>query len=189
MAPGCDASAPGSGRDLLVVDDDTTFCTALAAAFERRGFHVRVAHDAASGLGLAEQRPPTHALVDLRMPGPSGLELVAGLHALDLSMRIVVLTGFASIATAVEAIKLGATHYLSKPADADEIAAAFGRQAGDPEARLAHRPLPVDRLEWEHIQRILNECHGNVSETARRLGMHRRTLQRKLRRVPPEEPG
>ena len=176
-------------RDLLIVDDDTTFCVALAAAFERRGFEVRVAHDVPGATDAAEVRIPTHAIVDLRMPGPSGLELVAKLRALDPAMRIVVLTGFASISTAVEAIKLGATHYLSKPVDADEIQAAFERHAGDPDAEVALRPLPVDRLEWEHIQRILTECHGNVSETARRLGMHRRTLQRKLRRAPPAEPG
>lgn len=184
-----EASPEGTAAHLLIADDDAVFCDALAAAFVRRGFRVEAAHDAPSALRLAERCPPTHAVVDLRMPGPSGLELVAQLHRLAPEMRIVVLTGFASIATAIEAIKLGATHYLSKPADADEIQAAFTREAGDPGAEPSPRPLPVDRLEWEHIHRILGECGGNVSATARKLGMHRRTLQRKLRRMPPPERG
>jgi two-component system response regulator RegA len=170
--------------DLLLVDDDATFRQVLASALEKRGFAVRVAHDVASGRRAAEQDAPEYAVVDLKMPGPSGLELVKHLMALDPHTRIVVLTGYASIATAVAAIKLGAMHYLTKPADADEIVAAFGRDAGDAAAPLAHRPLSVGRLEWEHIQKVLTECGGNVSETARRLGMHRRTLQRKLAKRP-----
>jgi two-component system response regulator RegA len=135
-------------------------------------------------LAAAERESPEYAVIDLRMPGPSGLELVKKLKALDPHTRIVVLTGYASIATAVEAIKLGATHYLAKPADADEIVAAFSRDSGDAAAPVTAKPLPLSRLEWEHIQKVLAECDGNISETARRLGMHRRTLQRKLAKRP-----
>lgn len=170
--------------DLLLVDDDATFRQVLAAALGKRGFTVRIAQDVPSALAAAEQDPPEYAVIDLKMPGPSGLELVRRLKELDEHTRIVVLTGYASIATAVEAIKLGATHYLAKPADADEIVAAFGRGEGDAAVAISTRPLSVDRLEWEHIQKVLTECGGNISETARRLGMHRRTLQRKLAKRP-----
>lgn len=169
---------------LLLVDDDLTFSRVLAEAFEARGYAVRVAHNVAEGFKAAENDPPEFAVVDLKMPGPSGLELVAKLKDLDENTRVVMLTGYASIATAVEAIKLGAVHYLAKPADADEILAAFRRDEGDTGVRLAEKPFSVNRLEWEHIQKVLTECKGNVSETARRLGMHRRTLQRKLSKRP-----
>ena len=169
---------------LLLVDDDDTFCQVLSAALERRGFAVRVAHNVAEGLAAAESDAPEFAVIDLKMPGPSGLELVKKLKALDTHTRIVVLTGFASVATAVEAIKLGATHYLAKPADADEIVAAFSRDSGNDAVPVETKPLPLSRLEWEHIQKVLTECGGNISETARRLGMHRRTLQRKLAKRP-----
>ena len=169
---------------LLVVDDDTTFARVLADAFDKRGFAVRLAHNVAEGLAVANEESPEYAVVDLKMPGPSGLELVARLKQLDENTRIVVLTGYASVATAVEAIKLGAIHYLTKPADADEVLAAFGRTAGDAATPVETRPLSVARLEWEHIQKVLNECGGNISETARRLAMHRRTLQRKLAKRP-----
>ena len=169
---------------LLLVDDDPTFCRVLAEAFEARGYAVRVAHNVADGLKTAEKDPPEFAVVDLKMPGPSGLELVRRLKELDENTRVVMLTGYASVATAVEAIKLGAVHYLAKPADADDILAAFQRDAGDASVPLAQKPLSVNRLEWEHIQKVLTECQGNISETARRLGMHRRTLQRKLAKRP-----
>ncbi|MBI5783259.1 MAG: response regulator transcription factor [Gammaproteobacteria bacterium] len=169
---------------LLLVDDDETFCQVLSAAFERRGFAVRVAHNVAEGLAAAESDSPEFAVIDLKMPGPSGLDLVKKLKALDAHTRIVVLTGYASVATAVEAIKLGATHYLAKPADTDEIVAAFSRDSGNVAVPVEAKPLPLSRLEWEHIQKILTECGGNISETARRLGMHRRTLQRKLVKRP-----
>jgi two-component system response regulator RegA len=169
---------------LLLVDDDATFCQVLSAALERRGFAVRVAHDVVAGLAAAEGDAPEFAVIDLKMPGPSGLELVKKLKALDAHTRIVVLTGFASVATAVEAIKLGATHYLAKPADADEIVAAFSRDSGNAAVAVETKPLPLSRLEWEHIQKVLAESDGNISETARRLGMHRRTLQRKLAKRP-----
>jgi len=169
---------------LLLVDDDATFRTVLAEAFEKRGYAVRVAHDVKSGLATATEDAPEYAVIDLKMPGPSGLELVQKLKQLDENTRIVMLTGYASIATAVEAIKLGAIHYLAKPADADEILAAFHRTEGDAALPVGAKPLSVARLEWEHIQKVLGECQGNISETARRLGMHRRTLQRKLAKRP-----
>lgn len=174
----------GQRPTLLLVDDDATFAEVLRAAFEARGYAVRVAHDVASAIAAARHDPPEYAVVDLKMPGPSGLELVKALKALDANTRIVILTGYASIATAVEAIKLGAVHYLAKPADADEILSALHRDQGDASVAPPPRPLSVDRLEWEHIQRVLTECGGNISETARRLGMHRRTLQRKLAKRP-----
>lgn len=169
---------------LLIVDDDRTFCRVLAEAFEKRGFAVYTANDVPAGLEAAASTLPEYAVIDLRMPGASGLELVQKLKALDENTRIVVLTGYAAIATAVEAIKLGAVHYLAKPAHADEILAAFHHDEGDPGVSVNTRPLSVARLEWEHIQKVLNECQGNISETARRLGMHRRTLQRKLAKRP-----
>ena len=169
---------------LLLVDDDATFRAVLAEAFEKRGYAVRVAHDVLSGLAAASEDAPEYAVIDLKMPGPSGLELVQKLKQLDENTRIVMLTGYASIATAVEAIKLGAVHYLAKPADADEILAALHRTEGDAGLPVEPKPLSVARLEWEHIQKVLSECKGNISETARRLGMHRRTLQRKLGKRP-----
>jgi len=177
----------GSDKDLpslLLVDDDELFCSVLAAAMENRGFSVMVAHNVDSALQQVGDNAPEYAVVDLNMPGDSGLVLVEKLHALDEFTRIVVLTGYASIATAVEAIKLGATHYLTKPADADEIVIAMQRTQGDAAAELAPQPMSVNRLEWEHIQKVLSECDGNISEAARRLGMHRRTLQRKLAKRP-----
>lgn len=170
--------------DLLLVDDDATFCQVMSQALGKRGFEVRIAHNVADAQAAAELSPPEYAVVDLKMPGPSGLELVRRLKSLDEHTRIVVLTGYASVATAIEAIKLGAVHYLTKPADADEVVAAFQRGAGDVATPLEAKPISVARLEWEHIQKVLMECQGNISETARRLGMHRRTLQRKLTKRP-----
>lgn len=169
---------------LLLVDDDELFCSVLAGALDKRGFAVTVAHDVDSALQMIGDNAPEYAVVDLNMPGRSGLVLVERLHELDAYTRIVVLTGYASIATAVEAIKLGATHYLAKPADADEIVIALERTQGDADAEITTQPMSVNRLEWEHIQKVLAECEGNISETARRLGMHRRTLQRKLSKRP-----
>lgn len=174
--------------DLLLADDDQTYCAVLGRALARRGFAVRVAHDGDQALALARARQPDCAVLDLRMPGLGGIQLVAALRARSAATRIVVLTGYASIATAVEAIKLGATHYLAKPADADQVVAALGGQAGI-SAQPPSRPLSVDRLAWEHIQRVLAEHGGNVSATARALGMHRRTLQRKLAKKAPPAAG
>lgn len=172
---------------LLIVDDDPTFCRVLAKAMQRRAYEVMVADSVESAMVLAEQQAPEYAVVDLKMSGASGLELVKYLHGLDEQTRIVVLTGYASIATAVEAIKLGATHYLAKPAHADEIIAAFAKTEGDVDLAINEQPLSVDRLEWEHIQRVLQEHEGNISATARALKMHRRTLQRKLGKYPVKE--
>jgi two-component system response regulator RegA len=168
---------------LLLVDDDVTFCQVLSRALEKRGYAVTVAHSVEQALPLAAANPPEYAVVDLKMSGVSGLVLIQALHDTDAATRIVVLTGYASIATAVEAVKLGATQYLSKPANADEVVNAFGHSAnaGLP---LNAQPSSVSRLEWEHIQRILQENQGNISATARALNMHRRTLQRKLGKSP-----
>jgi two-component system response regulator RegA len=169
---------------LLIVDDDQTLCSVLAKAMQKRGFETRVAHDVATALALAKDDPPEYAIIDLSMPGESGLNLISQLKKIDAHTRMVVLTGYASVATAVEAIKLGAIHYLAKPADADEILNSFHRDEGDSKVPIPVRPLSVARLEWEHIQKVLAECDGNISETARRLNMHRRTLQRKLNKRP-----
>jgi len=171
------------GTSLLLVDDDTVFCSVLAKALGKRGFAVTVAHSVEDALPLASANPPEYAVVDLKMNGASGLVLINALHSLDVETRIVVLTGYASIATAVEAIKLGATQYLAKPANADEIVAAFGH-APNAELSLNESPTSVGRLEWEHINRVLAEQQGNISATARLLNMHRRTLQRKLSKQP-----
>ena len=168
---------------LLLVDDDITFCNVLSAALEKRGFSVCVAHSVEQAIPLAEANPPEFAVVDLKMGDTPGLVLVKVLHELDPNTRIVMLTGYASIATAVEAIKLGATQYLAKPANADEIVAAFGRAAGC-EAPIKVQTTQLGNLEWEHIQRVLHEHEDNISATARALNIHRRTLQRKLAKPP-----
>ena len=168
---------------LLLVDDDETFCMVLARALIKRGFAVTVTHSVELALPVAKNNPPEYAVVDLKMDGMSGLVLIQSLHELDSATRIVVLTGYASIATAVEAIKLGATQYLSKPANADEIVAAFGHAASTEQPLAAHTST-IERLEWEHINRVLQEQQGNISATARQLNMHRRTLQRKLGKRP-----
>lgn len=169
---------------LLIVDDDETLCSVLQKAMQKRGFETRVAHDVQSAIALAKDDPPEYAIIDLSMPGESGLTLISRLKEIDEHTRMVVLTGYASVATAVEAIKLGAVHYLAKPADADDILHSFHRDEGDTNVSIPTRPLSVARLEWEHIQKVLAECDGNISETARRLNMHRRTLQRKLSKRP-----
>lgn len=172
---------------MLLVDDDEDFRQVLAAAFVKRGYLVNTAANVESALLIAGDNPPEFAVVDLKMPGVSGLTLVKKLKELDATTRIVMLTGYASIATAIEAVKLGATHYLAKPANADEIIAAFQQTEGDETTPLINSPLSVDRLEWEHIQRVLAEYGGNISATARALNMHRRTLQRKLGKNPKKE--
>lgn len=172
---------------LLVVDDEAVFCRILAEAMEKRGFAVITAHDCESALRSARMVCPDFAVVDLRIGEESGLRLVPELKLINPEMRQVMLTGYASIATAVEAVKLGATHYLAKPVDADEIVAALHRDEGNPETPLAIDPMSVDRLEWEHIQKVLTDHHGNISAAARALKMHRRTLQRKLAKYPVKE--
>jgi two-component system response regulator RegA len=172
-------------RTLLIVDDDDRFRARLMQAFRERGFEVRGAADYAEAVGSARVESPELALVDLRLPGGSGLDLVRELKALDATTNVVVLTGYGSIATALESVRAGATTYLTKPVDADQIVAAF-----DGPAPQSGRPQSVPslaRVEWEHIQRVLADCDGNVSQAARLLGIHRRSLQRKLSKFPVRE--
>lgn len=169
---------------LLIVDDDEMFCHVMQRALTRRGFDVSVANDAEEALAQARRSPPQLATLDLKLEHTSGLKLLPDLLAIAPQCRVVVLTGYSSIATAVEAIKLGAVNYLCKPVDADEILAAFDRDAGDPDTDIADNPPSINRVTWEHIQKVLQEHDGNISATARALGMHRRTLQRKLQKRP-----
>ena len=168
-------------RLLLIVEDDEAFARTLTRSFERRGYRVLHAASLPEVEAVLAQHTPGYAVVDLKLKGEaSGLACVQTLHAADEGMLIVVLTGFASIATAVEAIKLGARHYLAKPASTDDIETAFGRADGDAETPLGTRPTSIKTLEWERIHETLVETDFNISEAARRLGMHRRTLARKL---------
>ncbi len=168
-------------RTLLIVEDDAAFARTLARSFERRGYTVLQADRLAAVDTLLAESSPGYAVVDLKLAGEaSGLACVRRLHAHDPKMLIVVLTGFASIATAVEAIKLGACHYLAKPSNTDDIEAAFDRAEGDADVKLTQRSTSIKTLEWERIHETLADTGFNISETARRLGMHRRTLARKL---------
>ncbi|WP_267433462.1 response regulator transcription factor [Sphingomonas sp. GM_Shp_1] len=173
-------------RSLVIVEDDETFARTLQRSFERRGYRVWVAHGPDALVGVLSETTPRYAVVDLKLGQASGLACVQTLHAHDPEMLIVVLTGFASIATAVEAIKLGACHYLAKPSNTDDIEAAFHKAGGDTTTAITDRPSSIKTLEWERINETLAETNFNISETARRLGMHRRTLARKLekRHVP-----
>ncbi|MCC6752272.1 MAG: response regulator transcription factor [Deltaproteobacteria bacterium] len=175
------------GATMLVVDDDPLFRDRLARALRGRGLEVRTAADLDEGVRLAREESPELAVVDLRMPGGSGLELVKELKAIDPTTKVVVLTGYGSIATAVDAVRLGAINYLQKPADADDVLAAFARGESPPlePPAVSYQVPSLERVEWEHIQRVLADCAGNISEGARRLGLHRRTLQRKLQKYPP----
>ncbi len=186
MTPPPPPAAADSPPSILVVDDDDVFRASLVRAFTRRGFDVRAAADYDQAMASARDDMPELAVVDLRMPGLSGLELVRDLLALDPTTRIVVLTGYGSIATAVEAIRLGAVHYLPKPADVDDLLAAFDKSAAPPltPTTADFRAPTLARAEWEHINRVLADCGGNISEAARRLGLHRRSLQRKLSKYP-----
>lgn len=174
------SEGPAEARLLLIVEDDPSFSRTLARSFERRGYRVLTAGSLEEVTALLASHSPGHAVVDLKLAGASGLACVQALHAHDPEMLIVVLTGFASIATAVEAIKLGACHYLAKPSNTDDIEAAFSKADGDVETPLTERPTSIKTLEWERIHQTLAETDFNISETARRLGMHRRTLARKL---------
>jgi two-component system response regulator RegA len=171
---------------ILVVDDDHRFRSRMAKAFEERGYEVRQAENYDGAVAIAAEESTEFSVVDLRMPGRSGLELVRELHRIDPSTRIVVLTGYGSIATALEAVRLGATHYLTKPADVEELIAAFGRDDhhGTAGERVAAETPSLARVEWEHIQRVLTDCGGNITKAAERLGIHRRSLQRKLSKFP-----
>ena len=173
---------------LLVVDDDEAFRNRLARAFRDRGYDVVAAGDYDAGLAIAQNESPEFAVVDLKMPGRSGLELARDLKAIDPTTKILILTGYGSIATAVEAMHLGVAWYLPKPADADDILRAFTRADEPPlsGATASEFAAPsLERVKWEHIQRVLSDTGGNVSAAARRLGLHRRSLQRILDRRPP----
>ena len=180
-APKDEAAAAASKPQLLIVEDDEAFARTLARSFERRGYRVLQAASLPEVEALLTQHTPGYAVVDLKLKGDaSGLACVQKLHAASKAMLIVVLTGFASIATAVEAVKLGACHYLAKPSNTDDIEAAFGLKAGDTGVDVTNRSSSLKTLEWERIHEVLAETGFNISETARRLGMHRRTLARKL---------
>jgi two-component system response regulator RegA len=170
--------------DILLVDDDVALCDALARALARHGFHVATAHTAAGAIAQAESNAPEYAVVDLMLPDQSGLKVVSRLIAIDPHTRVVVLTGNASVPTAVAAIKLGAVNYLMKPVTAGEILSALRDDGVDENMPVAAKPMSVSRVEWEHIQRVLLENNGNISATARALSLHRRTLQRKLAKNP-----
>ncbi len=179
-----DRNALGDDPSLLIVDDDKPFLTRLARAMEGRGFEVDTAETVEEAVGKARERPPAYAVVDMRLGDGNGLDVVKAIGEKRSDCRAIILTGYGNIATAVTAVKLGAIDYLSKPADADDIYAALTRTGG---GRVAppENPMSADRVRWEHIQRVYEMCDRNVSETARRLNMHRRTLQRILAKRAP----
>lgn len=179
-----DVSELGADRSLLLVDDDAPFLMRLAKAMERRGFVTSTAESVAAGKAAASVNPPAYAVVDLRLDDGNGLEVVELLRDRRPDCRIVVLTGYGAIATAVAAVKIGAIDYLSKPADADDILNALLAK-GEALPPPPENPMSADRVRWEHIQRVYEMCDRNVSETARRLSMHRRTLQRILAKRSP----
>lgn len=174
----------GEDRTLLLVDDDEAFVRRLAKAMEKRGFDVEVAISVAEGRASATARPPAYAVCDLRLEDGNGLDVVEVIREKRPESRVVVLTGYGAIATAVAAVKIGATDYLSKPADANDIVSAL-MASGDDLPPPPENPMSADRVRWEHIQRVYELCDRNVSETARRLNMHRRTLQRILAKRSP----
>jgi two-component system response regulator RegA len=182
---GEDLADLGEDRTLLLVDDDEPFLKRLAKAMERRGFVTETANSVAMGRAIAQTRPPAYAVVDLRLEDGNGLEVVEALRERRPDCRIVVLTGYGAIATAVAAVKIGATDYLSKPADANDITNAL-LSRGEVLPPPPENPMSADRVRWEHIQRVYELCDRNVSETARRLNMHRRTLQRILAKRSPK---
>jgi two-component system response regulator RegA len=187
MPPSFPARTESDSRpSILIVDDDAVLRERLARALQDRGLEVRTAANYEEAVDAARQESTELALVDLKMPGRSGLELVKALKEIDPATRVVVLTGYGSIATAMDAVRLGAAHYISKPADADDVLTAFGRSEEAPAATAPDFVAPsLARAEWEHINRVLSDCDGNISEAARRLGIHRRSLQRKLQKYPP----
>jgi two-component system response regulator RegA len=185
-ASGAEATAQGAGRKLLLVDDDAPLRRSMARALERRGFQVLPAEGVAEARALAREHRPDFAVLDMRLTEGSGLDLVRTLRELRSETRIVIVTGYGNIATAVAAIKAGAVDYLAKPVDADDVTNALLKSGqGLPPPR--ENPMSADRVRWEHIQRVFEQCNRNVSETARRLNMHRRTLQRILNKRAPRE--
>lgn len=175
----------GSDPSLLIVDDDGPFLRRLARAMEARGFSVDAAESVAEGIAKSTAKPPKFAVVDLRLGDGNGLDVIQAIRQKRDDTQIVVLTGYGNIATAVTAVKLGALDYLAKPADADDIFAALTQRPGE-KAEVPENPMSADRVRWEHIQRVYEMCERNVSETARRLNMHRRTLQRILAKRAPK---
>ena len=174
----------GPDPSLLLVDDDAPFLRRLARAMESRGFRVEIAESVAEGIAKARAHPPKFAVVDLRLGDGNGLDVIEAIRKGREDTRVIVLTGYGNIATAVTAVKLGAVDYLSKPADADDVYAALTQRPGE-KADVPENPMSADRVRWEHIQRVYEMCERNVSETARRLNMHRRTLQRILAKRAP----
>lgn len=170
--------------NLLLVDDDEVFCQVLCKALQKRDYNVTVAHNLQQANEQAHRQHPEFAIVDLRIGQDSGLNVIKSLIDTEPGIRIVILTGYASISTAIESIKLGAIHYLTKPAEVDEILAAFYHEEGNTEINLETRPMSTKRMEWEHLQKVLSDYDGNISAAARAMGMHRRTLQRKLQKKP-----
>ena len=175
----------GEDRSLLLVDDDGPFVRRLARAMESRGFEVTLAESITEGRAAIRSKPPQYAVIDLRLEDGNGLELIEAIRKVREDTRIVMLTGYGNIATAVNAVKLGAIDYLSKPADADDVFAALTCKPGE-KVEPPENPMSADRVRWEHIQRVFEQCDRNVSETARRLNMHRRTLQRILAKRSPQ---
>jgi two-component system, response regulator RegA len=173
-------------KSLLLVDDDKPFLTRLGRAMETRGFNVRMADTVAEGVAEVRREPPGFAVVDLRLADGNGLDVIQALHAARPDARVIVLTGYGNIATAVTAVKLGAIDYLAKPADADAVYSALMSESADTRNALPENPMSADRVRWEHIQRVYELCNRNVSETARRLNMHRRTLQHILAKRAPK---
>jgi two-component system response regulator RegA len=186
-----DIASPGASplldedRSLLIVDDDKPFLSRLVRAMEMRGFQVKVAESVADGISSIAAKPPAFAVIDMRLGDGNGLDVVDALHKKRPDARAVVLTGYGNIATAVTAVKLGAVDYLSKPADADDVINAL-LATGEAQPAPPENPMSADRVRWEHIQRVYELCDRNVSETARRLNMHRRTLQRILAKRAPK---
>lgn len=176
---------PDGPKSLLILDDDAPLRNRLARAMESRGFEVITAETVSEGISLAQQTPPAYAVLDMRLADGSGLDVVAALRDAREDARIILLTSYGNIATAVAAVKAGAVDYLPKPADADTIAAALLNAADGGLPPPPENPMPADRVRWEHIQRVYEQCGRNVSETARRLKMHRRTLQRILNKYAP----
>jgi len=171
-------------KTVLIVDDDRVSCSLLANALKKRGYQVELAYNLAESIEAVKVHLPKLAVVDLRIGSDSGLNVIRALIEFDSDIRIVVLTGFASISTAVESIKLGAIHYLTKPALVDDIINAFYHDVGDSHINLESKPMSTKRIEWEHMQKVLSDNDGNISAAARAMGMHRRTLQRKLQKKP-----
>ena len=178
---------PETRPSLLLVDDDIALCEVLASELAARGFHVRVAHTVKQASKLVDDDPPSFSVIALNLPDASGLKLLPALLALNPRMRILVLTGYPSIRTAVEAIKLGATDYLAKPANVDEVVSALQSNRGNDGVPMGKKPMSIHRAEWEYINQVLRGNNGNISASARALSMDRRTLQRKLRKRPPRD--